>query len=423
MTVKYFIVKGKKKYCSIYIRFWDSKRIDQKARTGISVESTNWSASKQRIKLNSSTSNVDLLNNQLSKLEKFVFDNYNTDYNTSQHISKIWLKESVSKFFNRASEDESHKVYFVDWIELFVKEAENRVFNGSKLKKRSLNNYTATLSKLQAFEKYSKQKIRFEDIDLTFHSEFILYCVNEENLSNNTIGSIVSRIKTFCRNAEMDGLPVNPKYKHRDFSLPKNETIDTYLKDEEINLIYNHDFSGSDRLDNTRDLFVIGLRTGLRISDILGITEKNIFGNVINITTQKTNQNLTIPVHPQFRSILEKRNGDLPPKISSQKFNVYIKEICKEVGLKELTPGYKMDTETKRKKFDYYPKYELITSHSCRRSFCSVLFLSGDIDNSTIMAATGHKSIVQFTHYVKASQDEHIKKISEYWDKKEQEAK
>ncbi|WP_047548529.1 tyrosine-type recombinase/integrase [Psychroserpens sp. Hel_I_66] len=417
MTIKFFIVKGKKKYSSIYIRFWDSNRIDQKVRTGINVEPKNWSISKQRIKINSSTLNVDILNSQLSKLEKFIFDNYNLEYNTSKHISKIWLKENVSIFFNRTSVDESSKVYFVDWVELFVKGAEERLFNGAKLKKRSLNNYSTTLSKLQAFENHSKQKLRFEDIDLTFHSKFISYCVNEEKLSNNTIGSIVSRIKTFCRNAEMDGLPINPKYKHRDFNLPKNDTIDTYLNDEEINLIYNHDFSSSERLDNTRDLFVIGLRTGLRISDLLRISKENIFNNVINITTHKTNQNLTIPIHPQFKSILEKREGKLPPKISSQKFNIYIKEICRDVGINQLTPGYKMDPETKRKKFDHYPKYELITSHSCRRSFCSVLFLSGDIDNSTIMAATGHKSIAQFTHYVKASQDEHIKKISEYWDR------
>lgn len=414
MNVKFFIVKGKKKYSSIHIRFWDSNRIDQKSKTGIYVEPKNWSEAKQRIKTNSSVSNADLLNNKLSKLEQFIFENYNIEYNSSAYISKTWLKENVGKFFNRVSENESYKVYIVNWVERFVKEAKNRTFNGSKLKKRSINNYTSTLSKLKAFETFKKKKIKFEDIDLVFHSDFISYCRNEEKLNNNTIGSIVSRIKTFCRNAEMDGLSVNPKFKHRDFNLPKSETIDTYLSDNEINLIYNHDFSDSARLDNARDLFVIGLRTGLRISDILSITKENLLGNVINITTQKTNQNLTIPIHPQFKAILDKRNGSLPNKISSQKFNLYIKEICKEVEINELTPGHKMNDETKRKEFGYHPKHELIKSHSCRRSFTTCLFLAG-IDNSTIMAATGHKSSKQLISYVKASQEDHIKKISDYW--------
>lgn len=415
MNLKYFIIKGKRKYSSIYIRFWDSNRLDQKTSTGISVEPANWSISKQRIKLSSQSQNVDFLNHKLIELEKHVYESYNKDYNSSVFISKTWLKENVNNFFNRISEDESYKAYFVDWVERYVKEASERLVNGSYLKPRSLNNYTSTLSKLKAFEAHRKKKLLFEDIDLTFHKDFIFYCRNTENLNNNTIGSLVSRIKTFCRNAEMDGLPINLKYKHSDFNMPKSETIDTYLNDDEINTIFNHDFSKSERLDNARDLFVVGLRTGLRVSDFLRITEENILGNVINITTLKTNQNLTIPIHPQFQKILDKRNGKFPNKISDQKFNLYIKEVCKDAGIEQLTPGKKINPETNRKEFGNYPKHQLISSHTCRRSFATTLYLAG-FDNGTIMAATGHKSTKQFLNYIKASQDEHIKKISDYWE-------
>ncbi|MEZ4853077.1 hypothetical protein [Flavobacterium sp.] len=96
----------------------------------------------------------------------------------------------------------------------------------------------------------------------------------------------------------LDGYQINPKYKHQEFSIPKNETFDIYLNENEIKQIFEYDFSCSEKLDNTRDLFVIGLVTGLRVSDFLKITKDNILGNVINITTTKTNQNLTIPIHP-----------------------------------------------------------------------------------------------------------------------------
>src|SRR5690606_12339935 len=211
---------------------------------------------------------------------------------------------------------------------------------------------------------------------------------------------------------------INPKYKHREFNAPKNKTIDIYLNDDEINTIYNFDFSDSEKLDNTRDLFIIGLRTGLRVSDFMRIKEENIHGSVINITTQKTNENLTIPIHPQFKEILNKRDGAFPREISSQKFNLYIKEICEKVEIDKPVYGSLLNSETKRKENGVYPKHKLVSSHTCRRSFATNLFLAG-FENSTIMKATGHSSEKQFLNYIKASQDEHIKKLSEYWNNQE----
>jgi len=49
-----------------------------------------------------------------------------------------------------------------------------------------------------------------------------------------------------------------------------------FLKDPEINTIYNHDFSDNERLNNARDPFIIGLRTGLRVSDFLRLKQTNI---------------------------------------------------------------------------------------------------------------------------------------------------
>ena len=75
-----------------------------------------------------------------------------------------------------------------------------------------------------------------------------------------------------------------------------------------------------------------------------------------------------------------------------------------------------IDKKSKVKSEDYYEKWELVTSHVCRRSFATNLFLGG-FDNSTIMKATGHQSEVQFLKYIKSTQEEHLQKISEYWEK------
>jgi len=380
------------------------------------VQFNDWSDNKQRIKAKTKINNKDFLNNQLEGLERFIIDNYNTDYNNKKHISGKWLKETVQRFFGRVEKNETHKIYFVDWIEAFTENAHKIHYNGKPIKARSINNYKTTLNILKEFETHKDTKYRFEDIDLGFHRDFIHYCLEEKKFNPNTTGNFISRIKTFCRNIELDNLPINPKFKHREFSAPKSKTFDIYLNDKEINTIYNFDFSKSQKFDNARDLFIIGLRTGLRVSDFMRIKKENILGNVINITTQKTNENLTIPIHPQFKEILNKRNGNFPREISSQKFNLYIKDICEEAKINDQVYGSLLNSETNRKDNGIYPKYKLVSSHTCRRSFATNLFLGG-FDNFTIMKATGHRSEKQFINYIKASQDEHIKKLSEYWEK------
>lgn len=418
MNLKYFVIKGKNKYTSIYVRFWDSNRIDQKTTTGISTLFEDWSPVKQKIKIRANSENTDLLNDKLEKLSRYIFDKYNLDYNNKVYISKTWLKETIKNHFGRVSENENHKIYFVDWVSKFVETAPKRIHNGQPIKERTLKNYTSAYNKLIAFEKLQNKKYRFEEIDLNFHRDFVFFCSQTVGLNNNSTGSIIARIKTFCKNIEYDGFPINPKYKHKDFSIPKEPTFDIYLTEIEIQSILKHDFTENERLDNARDLFIIGLRTGLRISDFLRITEENKIGSLINITTLKTNQNLTIPIHPDFNKILSKRNGEFPRKISNQHFNKYIKEICQEVKIGQKTFGSKMNKETKTKKQDYYEKWELVTSHVCRRSFTTLMYLDG-VEISVIRSATGHSDDKTLLHYVKANKLERLNKLQNYYSEQE----
>ncbi len=111
---------------------------------------------------------------------------------------------------------------------------------------------------------------------MKFYRDFVNYCRDVEKLNNNSIGAIISKIKLWCKNIELDGLPVNPLYKHSEFTAMTNQTKDVYLNDIEINKIFNHNFSDTEYLDNARDLFIIGLRTGLRVSDFMRLSETNI---------------------------------------------------------------------------------------------------------------------------------------------------
>jgi integrase len=60
------------------------------------------------------------------------------------------------------------------------------------------------------------------------------------------------------------------------------------------------------------------------------------------------------------------------------------------------------------------PKYEWITSHTCRRSFCTNEFLAGTPVES-IMKISGHKSVKDFYKYIRITPEEAGQKIKELW--------
>jgi integrase len=63
------------------------------------------------------------------------------------------------------------------------------------------------------------------------------------------------------------------------------------------------------------------------------------------------------------------------------------------------------------------PKYEWITSHTCRRSFCTNEFLS-DTPVELIMRISGHKSLKDFYRYIKITPEEAGQKIKKLWEKR-----
>jgi integrase len=201
---------------------------------------------------------------------------------------------------------------------------------------------------------------------------------------------------------------------YSDFKTLTNETESIYLTEEEINKVFNTDLSENSSLDNVKDLFIIGCRTGLRVSDFMRLNASNISGDMITIKAQKSKIEVVIPLHEQVVKIINKNNGKFPKAISEQKFNLYVKDVCKEAEINEMVNGSKMNSKSKRKETGTYPKHELVTSHICRRSFATNLY--GKIDSATIMAITGHKTEREFLKYIKTTSHEHAEKLKKHWE-------
>lgn len=414
-----FILKGTNNPTNIICRFKPTQQNDYSCTTGIWVYRNEWNDTKQQVRQKATTTNKDLINSKLKELERFVMDEWIKDTLNRQNISSDWLRNTINVFFGYTNENELYKVYFTDWVQKFIDESPKRLHKGKPIAYRTIQKYKTTYARLLEYEQYTKARLRFENIDMSFYRGFVDYCSRVQGLNNNSVGSYIGHLKMWCKNIELEGLPINQQYKHSEFIVISNKTKDTYLNESEINKIFEFDFSHSERLSNARDLFVIGLRTGLRVSDFLRLKDINLNKGFIEIETAKTGEPVVIPLHPQIQTILSNRGGVLPYSISDQKFNKYVKEICQLVGIDEMTDGAKMNPTTRRKETGQFPKYELISSHTCRRSFATNLY--GKLPNMVIMAITGHKTESVFLKYIKITPKEHAKTLQAFWAKEQKE--
>lgn len=135
---------------------------------------------------------------------------------------------------------------------------------------------------------------------------------------------------------------------------------------------------------------------------------------------QKTNKTFVTPILPPARRVLNKylHNGiqGVPPGISNQKLNEYVKELgAKVTALK--TKITITESKGNLKVFFEVFKYNMISSHMARRSFATNQFKSG-AGIASIMAATGHKTQTEFFKYIRMSPDEHVEQLINNYNRK-----
>jgi len=354
----------------------------------------------------------------------------NTNITPTNEILKKEL-DKILKTETVVSKEETPKDLF-QFIDFLIKTSNN--------KQSTLKSFKVVRKNLQDYQTAKKTVLNFNSIDIDFYNSFVEFLtkpkrektkagqsITRAGLSKNTIGTRIKILKTFVSEANDRGINVPTDYKKKSFKVLKEETDSIYLNESELMQMYTIETSPEslkllrkefntdklpDYLERVRDLFLIGCYTGLRFSDLSQLKKENITtDNTINITTQKTNQNVVVPVHPITRQIFEKYNYQLPRAISNQKFNEYLKDVAKIAGIKE--PITKEITKGGLRVEKITEKYNLVTSHTARRSFATNAFLM-DMPSIAIMKITGHKTESAFMKYIKMSAKDNAIKMQSH---------
>lgn len=156
-------------------------------------------------------------------------------------------------------------------------------------------------------------------------------------------------------------------------------------------------------LNTERDRFIIGYCTALRISDYSRVNDYDLDDGLISIWTRKKDKKVYVPMHYYLKDIIARYGGLTLPKISSQKHNEQLKDICKIAGIndpvkKTITKGGVRIEEVKE-------KYNLVSSHTARRSGATNMYRNG-IDLLYISRLLGHSKIEQTVKYLKITTKE-----------------
>lgn len=318
-----------------------------------------------------------------------------------------------------------------DYYKNVIIEMENGIRHtnkGTKYSKGSINAFKQTLNQLIYYQESIGYELGFDDIDMSFYHNYTKY-LEDKQYTLNSIGKCISALKTILHYAECDGVNKNTKYKDKRFKARSIDIDSVYLTQNELNRIVNLDLSiyNNKLYEYVRDIFIVGVWTAQRVSDYNNISPNFIKhkkvnylqnGNittkeydVIELTQQKTKTKVSIPISSQLLEILKKYNYKLP-RVRDITINKYIKKIAKLAGIDELVNISKIvgGNYTKRS----IPKYELIYTHTARRTGATLMYLAG-MDIYDIMKITGHSSPTMLKKYIKAdSLDIAGKIVSQY---------
>ncbi len=358
---------------------------------------------------------------QLNAIEKAVMQSFQDLHDTSSIAGNSkWLQNVIDQYYKpKTSIDENNlEIPFFERFESFIKEAE--VSNNRRA------HYNVVCRCLKRFEIYRKQPITFDSITQDFIRDFESFLTNEHIIceqpeykylyesdsdtdgnnqqgrklrkplprGKNTIIDILKKLRAFIIWANNNHYSTtNPFGRDRYIIGECIYGTPYYLTIDERNCLYKFDFSYDRRLEISRDIFVFQCLIGCRVSDLWAMTTSNIIGDFIEYVAQKTKDQradtIVVPLNKISSAILKKyekrKNTRLFPFPTQQQYNIDIKTMLREAGIRRMVTIINPTTREEEKK----PICDIASSHIARRTFIGNAYKAVQ-DPNIVGSMTGH---------------------------------
>lgn len=415
----------------VFFRYRPSRQLDLTLQTPFKILPQYWDAQYQRwserlIVKGAKSSDAKQLNNLINNFNRELSDFRNnvegyittiSDENSSRQ--KVLIKDFVTRtyFANRLkiSKSATKKIpdNFTALIDFYIDQ--RSVLDVTKNVKPLAVNTIKKYRTLQNILKKFDRNLNATDINDVWRNDFVNF-LNRSSYSEQTQVKYIKDIKMLCKYANKDNNISKQVLAWEINSNPRNVSEYLTFSFHQLELLRTTKMSSA-KLDNVRDWLLISCYTSVRVSELLIMCRDNIIqdGDDYFIEViEKKNKNSTgglkfVYLHPIVIEILNKRNGDFPKRISEQRYNEYLKIVCKEAKLSEIIEWGKSEITVNgvRKRLVKGPFHDFVTSHSGRATY--VTLFRDKLPFEVIQMQTNHHSIEMVEHYDKT--DERIKKL------------
>jgi integrase len=397
-----FYNRSRKEKANLTLRFRHYKKLDGKilnllieVKTNERVNTKDWKNDRNIIR-------------RLEDIEDYLLEAFNSKFHPdmSKDIVSKLLHSKYEQFCNGDQVVQERKL-LTDWFDEKIKHLKN-----------TNKSYKTYETSKKILEKYN-QFLEASEFTIEETSNFLTWLREERLYGLGTAQKIIDNFRLVCRVARDRGVKLSDdfdNYKKGSSRDEKDKEV-IFLTEDEIQRIEKLDLK-QDYLINARKWLILGCFTAQRGGDLLNrIVKENFFtrnGEVmIKLTQEKVANYLEIKALKKVLAMYE--SDSLPRKISQQKLNKYVKELCvlakmdetidwylKEIvtlpNLITLPDGKKEGEKLKRNVKKPRPKHKYITVHCFRRTFCTLF--DKILGEKEVMKFSGHKTITEYLKYV-----------------------
>lgn len=426
MTAKFNLrtIKNCKEFTKLYyVINFAGKQI--KLPTSIKIKPQHWDNNKQCALISTALNEVEniyngKINKEIQRL-KFAFMECK-DYICANPNQMDFVKEYLYKYCTNIDKTMSKKEnalirlrtlinekqiaesskreyqYVIDDFEEFIKSIKgNKILYWDEINEKLIKDYKKYLQNKTEIHPITKEKVNQTD---KYISNRIKKIGNIINLAYNE--DIINTKLDVERIAKLESKKKG------------NEEKLIALTEEEIDKLVGLELKG--KKAEIRDLFIFQFLTGQRYNAINGKEiNKDNYTIIGDKTGSSTNIKPLVEKDIRLQNILNRYNYKLPINNTTQA-NATLKELGQLIGMNEEV----LCTEMRGGRLYKYTakRWQLLGTHTAKRTFVTTANEKG-IDDYTIMAVTGNKSVTTFQRYKRRNNKENkIEKFAKLYNDK-----
>tara|TARA_R100000388_G_scaffold44286_1_gene33778 strand:+ start:1026 stop:2393 length:1368 start_codon:yes stop_codon:yes gene_type:complete len=393
----FFLNKPNSKTSAIRLRYYvKSEKQTFVYSTGISIEPKYWNKDSRMPKAKAGATGFELkqITNKLNRIVEQLHVSINNIELEKKQVTRSELKKRLDAKFKHVVVSGDSLTYLLDQ---YVEEKKTI----GKYQSRTIEKYSALKNKITAYEKKTGNQIggiKATQINKSFLIDFINFLRKDYQLTDITLNRNLGYLKTFIKWCKYNGIQIDESYNQ--VSVKTRDADHVSLTLDQVNALET--LSLNKTLDKYRDLFLIGVYSGQRFSDYSVFKKADVLNGRIVKRAEKTDYKSYVPISNKLAVLLDKWEWRLP-KVSNQKFNKNIKEVCRLAGFtNEIT---RTKFRGNKKIEEIKPFYICVGSHTARRTFIT-LAANNNVPDHVIMAICGIRDSKTLKTYKKFQEKE-----------------